>query len=370
MKKQDLKKRISEAYKLETPDLQSRILDACENEKQEPKALPDMQIIFRTDGRESFFAGFKRVAAVAACIVLFISGILISTFMLDNNGTFVPSDVETFVYIDVNPSIELQIDGKNKVVNVVAANEDAKIVLSDLKLECIDVNTALKAIVGSMYINGYLSDDSNSVLISVNSKNDDTSYSFLRDITEQINSVFENSDMECAVIAQYITIDDALICDAKEYGVSVGKMHLLNKIVSRTPELSNDMIGELSNLSINDLNLIYMQNIQGEERYEFIFGAPKLKITPEKALENVLAQIGKREDDILNSYVYLHPSISGESKVVYGVNINLPNDSKLYRYEVDCQSGEVFMVVRFATITSDGVVYKEILYSLSNTDTQ
>ena len=263
------------------------------------------------------------------------------------------------------------MDSSNRIVDVVAGNQDAKIVIADLNLNGIDINTALKAIVGSMYVNGYLSENSNSMLISVSSKSDKIADSLLYSITEQINAVFENTNMECAIIAQCLTVSEDLMREAEEYGISVGKMHLLNKISNSFPNISTDTVDKLSSMSISDLNLIYQQisSEGGENAHEFISGTVKLNITPEMALENVLMQIERSKEAISNYCVFLRPSKSGDSKVVYGVYIKLPDDSNLYSYEVDCQSGEVFVVVRVATITGDGVVYRDLLFDAAVTET-
>ncbi len=82
-----------------------------------------------------------------------------------------------------------------------------------------------------MYVNGYLTEDSNSILISVDGKDEETTDTLLSDITSKINTVFENSGLECSIIAQSVKVDDDLKQIAQENGVSVGKMHLVDKMV-------------------------------------------------------------------------------------------------------------------------------------------
>ncbi len=335
------------------------------NEEQEPrastedapqrKALPDFRRLI------------KPASAVAVCLMLLVFGFAIGRNM--GGGGSLPT-AETVVYLDVNPSIQLQMDSQNKIINVIAGNEDAEVVLADLELNGIEINTAIKAIVGSMYINGYLTESSNSMLISVDSRNEQTADSLLYGITEQINSVFENSNMECAIIAQCLTVSEDLTRAAEEYGISVGKMYLLNKITGSYPDASADIINKLSALSISDLNLIYSQ-IPGAdgEKHEFISGTAKVNISHEQALENVLTQIGKGKDELAHSCVFLRPSKSQVSKAAYGVYVKLPGDSNLYSYEVDCQTGEVFIVITFPTITADGVVYRDVLFSAGTPET-
>ena len=369
MKKRDLKKKILEAYRSEAPDLRVNILSSCMSEEQEPKTDAEEAQSKKHTLQPNFRLAFKPLSAVALCLVLLVFGFAIGSNRSGGGGSVLTT--ETVVYLDVNPSIELQMDNENRIVDAIAGNKDAEIVLADLKLNGIDMKTALKAIVGSMYINGYLTPESNSMLISVNSKNEETADALLCDITKQINVALENSNMECAIIAQCLTINEELVCKAKEYGISVGKMHLLNKISSNFKTISAEMMAKLSALSISDLNLIYLQipSEDGENAHELISGTAKVNISSEEAIENVLVQIGKTKDEISNFCVFLRPSKGVDSKVAYGVYIKLPDDSNLYSYEVDCQSGEVFIVIRFPTITTDGVVYRDVLFSTKVAET-
>ena len=69
--------------------------------------------------------------------------------------------------IDVNPSLELSINSKNKVIGVNTNNEDGKKVLGDMNLKGSNVDVAVNAIFGSMVKNGYINENDNSVLISM-----------------------------------------------------------------------------------------------------------------------------------------------------------------------------------------------------------
>ena len=73
------------------------------------------------------------------------------------------------VEMDVNPSIELRVNKAEKVISAEALNKDAQIILEDMKLKGVDVDVATNAIIGSMVKNGYLSELSNSILLTVES---------------------------------------------------------------------------------------------------------------------------------------------------------------------------------------------------------
>ena len=199
MKTRELKEKIYEAYSSEKPDIRERILASCASEQTDADLSKEPEDAYPAHRRESFFIDFKRISAVAACLVIFGIGIFLGMLASNHQGNTVPSEAETFVYFDVNPSVELCMDGENRVVKCLAGNEDAETVLSGLKLEGVDMHTALTAIVGSMYVNGYLTEDSNSILISVETAEQEKVDSLISDIAAKINSVFEKSNTSSTI---------------------------------------------------------------------------------------------------------------------------------------------------------------------------
>ena len=344
MRKRDLKKMISDAYREETPDLRCSIISACQAEQADQSGSRDARKVFRLEHRPSFGGVFKRGAAIAACLAVFALGAFLGAMF--RNGGAVGCGAETFVYLDVNPGVELHIDGEDRVVECIAGNEDAVTVLSGLELEGVDMNTALTAIVGSMYVNGYLTENSNSVLISVDTKAGDENASFFNDIMKKINAVFEKAAVECSIIAQRVTVDEDLKQRAQENGVSVGKMHLLEKMVDGAGAFSENAIKRLSSLSIRDLSLMYLQETSGdpEPMEDIVYGTVKLAVSSEEATNAVIAEMGKTLDDVECYRTFFLPSRNGESKVVYAVVLMLYDDPSVYKYEVDCQSGEVVRI--------------------------
>ena len=92
-----------------------------------------------------------------ACVIMLFMGLI---FFRNN------SDIAV-IGIDVNPSLELSINSKNKVVSVNTNNDDAIKVIGDMNLKGTDVLVAMNAIFGSMVKNGYINDNENSILISL-----------------------------------------------------------------------------------------------------------------------------------------------------------------------------------------------------------
>ena len=327
----NLKEKIISSFNAETPDLKEKILNSCQNQEQIP-------LIIENKSKRRF--NFGKLVAIACCFFMFCTGILLGKFIPNPQNEITPS---TRLYLDVNPSIELVLDKNNTVISCNALNDDAEIILTDITLDGVNLKTAISALVGSMYIKGYLSLTDNSMLISVDSTDKINTNTFLSFVTNQVNAVFSDTEMECSIIAQGVPVDESLKNRAKENGISVGKMHLLDKIVGYMDEVTSDDILNLKDMSIKDLNLIYSQKDDGdiENENELISGTVSVPTTKDDALNAVLNEIDKSITDIEEYFIYILPSKHGENKAVYQVILKFYDDYKHYRYEVDFKTGEV-----------------------------
>ena len=94
-------------------------------------------------------------------------GLLLVAALALTGCTGAKSVVASTIAIDVNPSLVLELDEDDKVINVIMNNEDAIIIVGDMDLIGVDYNVAVNALIGSMVSNGYLNELANSVLLSI-----------------------------------------------------------------------------------------------------------------------------------------------------------------------------------------------------------
>ena len=160
----EIEKRLASALNAAAPDMLDELMAELDlNEKPEPS----MRDRLAEDGHERYkkaavrTRGFRALISCAAALILMIG---VVTVWRNANQT-----VLAVVDLDVNPSIELSINGKEQVVEAIAVNEDGNDILADMDLKGSDVKMACNAIVGSMLMKGYLNDQSNSILVSVSS---------------------------------------------------------------------------------------------------------------------------------------------------------------------------------------------------------
>ncbi len=337
MKKQDLKFKVSEAFRADTPKLRSAILASCEKEEQLP-APSEAPKERKIQGFPVFFVTYKRAVAAALCLVLFVSGLSVGLFG-SNRGT---SGGATSVYLDVNPSIELRINDDDTVTECLTVNEDADVILANLKLVGVDMNTALTAIVGSMYMNGYLSEDSNSILVSVDTENAERRELLLTDIADKISSVLEKSGIECSIIAQSIETSDDLTQRAIQNGVSVGKMFLIDKMIGGMDEFENADANKLSGMSIKELNSIYSARPnKGTEDDPFGNDISVESITEVMEPGNFFTMLlDELEADISDVEWYQIQVGRQDGRMVYMVSIRFYGDPSTYEFTVNFENNK------------------------------
>lgn len=184
------------------------------------------------------------------------------------NSVYIKTD--TLVAIDVNPSIELSTNKKNKVISVNAKNEDADIILEDMELINVDLNIAVNAIIGSMLKHGYLQDDENTILISVSNKKEEKAKQIQNKIEEDFVSSLKVVDRQANFIKQEVSKDNDLEELANELNISIGKLQFINQILELDDTLD---ITVLASMSMNELAALAQQ-------YELIPTEPVHTPTP------------------------------------------------------------------------------------------
>ena len=257
-------------------------------------------------------------ACVAVCVCLFIG---LGYF---NNNMKVASTIG----IDVNPSITVTVNKKEKVLDVTANNDDAKIILEEMDLAGSDINVAINALIGSMVKNGYIDELANSILISVDNPNSAESEALRQKIVDELNA-FINSGNNISVVSQSITSSSDKEALANSYGISVGKLELIEKLIAKNNLYTYE---ELKDLSINELNLLLgsaTENVTTSGT-----ASDKSYIGKDKALEIALSDAG------VSSVTWSEVEMDyDDGFMTYEVEFTYNN--REYDYEINATTGDI-----------------------------
>ena len=273
---------------------------------------------------------YMRLAGAAAALVVFAGGIW------GFNGYKVAHTIDSLISLDVNPSIELAINSKDRVIGVDARNEDAIKIIGDMDLEGSDIDVALNALLGSLMRNGYIDEARNSILLSVDNKDQAKGEALRQRLLDEISAILESDGIEGAVLSRtsWDEDDDEIEELAEQYNISEAKAQLIRDIVSSNSRYSFE---DLTDLTINELNLLTESpNVELEHIQTSGKASDKEYIGRDKAVSIALEAAGVKESDARE----LESEMDYEGGVmVYEVEFETAEGE--YEFDINALTGEI-----------------------------
>ncbi len=145
---------------------------------------------------KKFFIAILTVACVCATVLGLVA------CKTDNSDTQKEDKGMSFVTLDINPSIEIVVDGENKVASVYGANEDGKVLLyNETGIQGEDVEVAIDKIINLAVNMGYLSEDNKAVDVSVSSEKDATGEELTSKVNAKITATAKNLGLNVTTTA-------------------------------------------------------------------------------------------------------------------------------------------------------------------------
>lgn len=169
----------------------------------------------------------KIIIPIVILLILVICGL--TWFILNNNK------VVSTITLDINPSIELQLNKKNEVVNIIPLNDDAKVIIDD-SLKGLDLNNALDKITANVIDKGFVKDDTATIIIHTEGISS-------KDVESVLTKSFEYKKVGSnIIIVENITKEDEDL--AKKYGVSSAKASYINTITKENENIDAELLIE------------------------------------------------------------------------------------------------------------------------------
>lgn len=328
MNDRELEAKLQRAVAASTPDVWEQIRARCAVGENKPQPADEAGAVVSFSAARKRRQPWARALACVAALVLVIGGF----------GMFrqyqAQHAVDSVIALDVNPSVELQINAEERVLHAVARNVDAEGILDGMDLSGATLDVAVNALIGSMLKNGYISELANSILVSVESGDQARSTALQERLAAEIDSILQSFSVEGAVISQTVTSDESLAALASENQISAGKASLINTIIAQNSLYS---FTELAKLSINELTLLVES--QQETLTEVVStgtASDKAYIGREAALALALEQSGLTEADILYQEIEMD---FDDGQMVYEVEF-FAGEMK-YEYEIAAGDGAI-----------------------------
>lgn len=319
MTDRELNEKLRQAYAHAVPDVLDAVLSDCAEQK-------GRVVVMTTEKKKK--AWLRPLIAAAACLCLLLGG----GFGLKSYR--VNHMVDATVSLDVNPSVELQVNQKERVLNVKALNEDGRIIVGDMDLSGSSLDVAVNALIGSMLQNGYLNELANSILISVDNDDLVRGADLQARLSAEVDRLLQTDSFSASVLSQTVVRSSELQQMAEQYGITLGKAQLIQDILSRSTLHTFD---ELAPLSINELNLLLGKEAAAATQVTVVGTASeKGYIGEEKAKTLALERAGVTASELL---LYKIGMDTHNGTMVYDVEFT--TDSYEFDCDVNAKTGEI-----------------------------
>lgn len=211
---------------------------------------------------------------------------LVTVFLLLVVSSFIvySSEVEK-VAIDINPSIEFEVNTFGRVTDVEYNNDDAYNLFSELKLKNKKIEDVIKLCYQELYENGYFNDEETILVISGYSKKQEKEEERL----EKYNKIIEEECKKTSVVCNILKnlVDQEMIKKSEEFDLSFGKLKVIDEIMISNSDFSFE--------ELKDLNMKLLKDLLTESNKSFEDYEEQIK-----KLEEEFASIKLLEQEILD----------------------------------------------------------------------
>lgn len=219
-----------------------------------------------------------------------------------------PKDPVAVVQMDVNPSISLVVDEKNKVLSVYGENDEGKIIINDEEIVGLKLNIAIEKIIKIEVETGYLvkgNDESNKITISIEAETG-----------EIANAIKTNVETNIQNICDELKINEKL-----EVVKNNTKEILVNRAMALDPTLTTEQANEMTSKQLIayikgcQLELINIPTEEIENLYNRI-KLQKVQLVEKEETKVVIDKLDEHYQTIKSGYETLYQALINAQQVI------------------------------------------------------
>jgi len=203
--------------------------------KQETKQFIHHKIYENAGSSSVRHKNLKIIYCIAAVMCSF-------AVILGAMGAYLYLTPAAVISIDINPSIELEVNRFDKVISVIGFNDEAKAVIENMDLKYKDYTSVINEILQNNKMINYLQADNN-LEISVAGKDEDMLEKMRACISKESN--INDKDIYCS------NWED--IHRAHSEGLSCGKYRIYLELQNENPDIT---IEDIKNLSMKEIRAL------------------------------------------------------------------------------------------------------------------
>ena len=145
---------------------------------------------------------------------------------------------DSYLVVDINPSLELVVNRKDKIVYASALNDDGETLLIDLELSGETVDNAVELIIDRCVELGYIDPDAEEITVNITSAGRDEAKK--EKLCEKVCNRFNNSFAEKGMrgFAKKKAMTEELLAEAENLGITAEHLLVIQKVMILNPEMT------------------------------------------------------------------------------------------------------------------------------------
>lgn len=231
MKDAEWKSRLAEEMSDLAPNRLEELLQACDTRPQQSAPAAPLRPSSRPKRRR-----WMPAVAAAAVLLLLVGGVW---------GYCAADASRCIVTVDVNPSVELTVNGFNRVKEARAGNDAAQALLDETPLRGKGLRTAMEALTDALVEHEYLSGVDNAVLVSVSGADAQRADTLCEKTVEAVENAAQQALFHPAVLCQNLLEDAALKAEAQTLQISEGKAAVARVLAAQLEDCTTQLLGGL-----------------------------------------------------------------------------------------------------------------------------
>ncbi|MBV1759205.1 MAG: PepSY domain-containing protein [Dethiosulfatibacter sp.] len=158
--------------------------------------------------------------------------------------------IDSVIYLDVNPSIQVSIDKNEKVIDLKTLKSEDKDLIANIDYKDKDLYWVTEQLLDVLIAQGYIDTSHHTMLVSVLNENPEIGSKQSIQLNSSIREHLQKQSIKGVVLRQAISKSNTVEDFARDYEISVGKMTFIRNLIILDPDLK---VEELSVLSLEQL---------------------------------------------------------------------------------------------------------------------
>ncbi|MBU7006469.1 anti-sigma-I factor RsgI family protein [Phosphitispora fastidiosa] len=218
-----------------------------------PSVNVGAQAEFSTANRSFSHFRYLKQAALAASLLLVVLAFGFYTM-------FTGAEAAAYISLDINPSIELEIDDDLKVTGVNLLNPDAAKLMAKISLKGSSLSTAVELMLSRALQDGYLKSGEKNLILSTITLNGNSKGNIdLDSLAVYLEKPVANEAVDIEIVIT--STDKALRDEAAKEGLSTGKLLVYKDALQSSGKLTIDQVKQTSITQLeNELKIKILGN--------------------------------------------------------------------------------------------------------------